>query len=122
MAEATYWLGVSHTALRQYDAAIDIHRRFVEQFPDHHFAPEALRNIGNCQRDLGQMDQAKTTYKRLIKLYPKSDSAQKARQQLAKCNTPAGLRPSCFILTPARVAGFIVPVISRPAQAADFQV
>ncbi|KMN77056.1 tol-pal system protein YbgF [Chromobacterium alkanivorans] len=84
VAEATYWLGVSHTALRQYDAAIDIHRRFVEQFPDNHFAPEALRNIGNCQRDLGQMDQAKATYKRLIKLYPKTDSAQKARQQLAK--------------------------------------
>ncbi|UTH75748.1 tol-pal system protein YbgF [Chromobacterium sp. IIBBL 290-4] len=83
-AEASYWLGVAHTALRQYDSAIDIHRRFVEQYPNSHFAPEALRNIGNCQRDLGQVDQAKATYRRLIKLYPKTDSAQKAKQALAK--------------------------------------
>ncbi|KUM01773.1 tol-pal system protein YbgF [Chromobacterium subtsugae] len=82
--EASYWLGVAHTALRQYDAAIDIHRRFVEQNPGHHFAPDALRNIGNCQRELGQVDQAKNTFRRLIKLYPKSDAAQKAKQQLAR--------------------------------------
>ncbi|AXE29926.1 tol-pal system protein YbgF [Chromobacterium phragmitis] len=83
-AEASYWLGVAHTALRQYDAAIDIHRRFVEQYPNNHFAPDALRNIGNCQRDLGQTDQAKNTYRRLIKLYPKTDAAQKAKQALAR--------------------------------------
>ncbi|OHX13391.1 tol-pal system protein YbgF [Chromobacterium sphagni] len=83
-AEASYWLGVAHTALRQYDAAIDIHRRFVEQYPSNHFAPDAMRNIGTCQRDLGQVDQAKNTFRRLIKLYPKSDAAQKAKQQLAK--------------------------------------
>ncbi|QEL57382.1 tol-pal system protein YbgF [Chromobacterium paludis] len=81
-AEASYWLGVAHTALRQYDAAIEIHRRFVEQYPTNHFAPDALRNIGNCQRDLGQVDQAKNTYRRLIKLYPKSDAALKAKQVL----------------------------------------
>ncbi|AUH52955.1 tol-pal system protein YbgF [Chromobacterium sp. ATCC 53434] len=83
-AEASYWLGVAHTAMRQYDAAIDIHRRFVEQYPNNHFAPDALRNIGNCQRDLGQMDQAKNTFRRLIKLYPKTDAAQKAKQALAR--------------------------------------
>ncbi|POZ63114.1 tol-pal system protein YbgF [Chromobacterium alticapitis] len=83
-AEASYWLGVAHTALRQYDAAIEIHRRFVEQYPNNHFAPDALRNIGNCQRELGQVDQAKNTYRRLIKLYPKSDAALKAKQALAR--------------------------------------
>lgn len=82
--DATYWLGIAHTAQRQYDAAIDIHRRFVEQYPTHPKAPDALRNIANCQRDLGQLDSAKTTLKRLIKLYPKSSAAVKAKEQLAR--------------------------------------
>mgnify|MGYP003595029477 CR=1 FL=1 len=82
--DATYWLGVAHTALRQYDAAIDLHRRFVEQHPDHPRAPDALRNVGNCQRDMGQVDVAKATFRRLIKLYPASSAAQKAKQQLSK--------------------------------------
>lgn len=82
--DALYWLGVAHTAQRQYDAAIEIHRRFVEQFPDNPKAADALRNMANCQRDLGQADLAKATLKRLIKLYPASSAAQKAREQLAK--------------------------------------
>lgn len=82
--DATYWLGVAHTAQRQYDAAIDIHRRFVEQYPDHPKAPDALRNIANCQRDLKQVDIAKATLRRLIKLYPKSAAAVKAKEQLAR--------------------------------------
>ena len=82
--DALYWLGVAHTAQRQYDAAIEIHRRFAEQFPDNPKAPDALRNVANCQRDLGQADSAKTTLKRLIKLYPASSAAQKAREQLTK--------------------------------------
>lgn len=82
--DALYWLGVAHTAQRQYDAAIEIHRRFAEQFPDNPKAPDALRNVANCQRDLGQADSAKTTLKRLIKLYPSSSAAQKAREQLTK--------------------------------------
>jgi tol-pal system protein YbgF len=82
--DALYWLGVAHTAQRQYDAAIEIHRRFAEQFPDNSKAPDALRNVANCQRDLGQVDIAKATLKRLIKLYPSSSAAQKAREQLTK--------------------------------------
>lgn len=82
--DATYWLGVAHTALRQYDAAIDIHRRFAEQYPAHPKTPDALRNMANCQRDLGQVDSAKETLKRLIRLYPKSSAAAKAKEQLAK--------------------------------------
>ncbi|MDN0073927.1 tol-pal system protein YbgF [Crenobacter sp. SG2303] len=80
--DATYWLGVAHTALRQYDAAIEIHRRFVEQYPSNPKAPDALRNVANCQRDLDQIDVAKNTLRRLIKLYPSSAAAVKAKEQL----------------------------------------
>ena len=80
--DANYWLGVAHTALRQYDAAIEIHRRFAEQNPNNPKAPDALRNIALCQRDLSQLDEARATLKRLIKLYPKSAAAAKGKQLL----------------------------------------
>lgn len=80
--DAEYWLGVAHTAQRQYDAAIDTHRRFAETYPDHPKAPDALRNIAMCQRDLAQKDVAKATLRRLIKLYPKSAAAQRAKEDI----------------------------------------
>jgi tol-pal system protein YbgF len=82
VADATYWLGVAHTGLRQFDAAIAIHRKFVEQYPSHLKAPDALRNVAVCQQNLDQLDLARATLKRLIKLYPKSSAASKAKQQL----------------------------------------
>ena len=82
--EASYWLGVAHTYLKQYDAAIDIHRRFAEQYPAHVRAPEALRLMAENQIELQQKDQAKLTLRKLIKLYPNSAAATKARERLAK--------------------------------------
>jgi tol-pal system protein YbgF len=82
VAEASYWLGVAHTGLRQYDAAIEIHRQFVAQYPNNPKAPDALRNIANCQRELDQNDEARATLKRLIRLYPRSAAAAKAKLML----------------------------------------
>lgn len=82
--EASYWLGVTHTALRHWDTAIDIHRRFVEQYPKHARAPDAMRNIANCQRELDQVDLARATLKKLIKTYPNSPAAAKAKEQLSR--------------------------------------
>jgi TolA-binding protein len=42
-----------------------------------------MRNIGNCQRDLGDANAARTTWNKLIKQFPGSDAAGKAKQQLA---------------------------------------
>ena len=82
--DAAYWLGVSHTYLKQYDAAIDIHRRFAEQYPAHSRAPEALRLMAENQIELQQKDQARITLRKLIKQYPASASAQRAKERLAK--------------------------------------
>lgn len=84
VADASFWLGVAHTAMKHYDAAIQIHRRFVDQFPNNVHAPDALRNIATCQLELSQNDEAKTTLKRLVKLYPKSAAAAKAKVMLKK--------------------------------------
>jgi tol-pal system protein YbgF len=84
VADAMFWEGVAHTALKHYDAAIEIQRRFVDQYPANVHAPDALRNIAACQLELSQNDEAKATLKRLIKLYPKSPAAAKAKQMLKK--------------------------------------
>ncbi len=42
-----------------------------------------MRNLGGCQRDLGDAARAKATWQALIKKFPKSEAAQKAKQQLA---------------------------------------
>jgi tol-pal system protein YbgF len=81
--EATYWMGVAHTALKQYGAAIDIQRRFAEQYPRHAKAPEALRLMATNQLQLEQKDQARLTLRKIIKQYPGTPAAQRAQQQLA---------------------------------------
>lgn len=81
--EATYWMGVAHTALKQYSAAIDIQRRFAEQNPKHPKAPETLRLMAGNQLQLEQKDQARLTLRKIIKQYPGTPAAQRAQQQLA---------------------------------------
>lgn len=81
--EARFWLGIAYNAERQYQPAIDTYNRFIELSPNHPKVPDALRNIGGCQRDLGDANAARATWQKLIKKYPKSDAAAKAKQQLA---------------------------------------
>ncbi|WP_147695221.1 YbgF trimerization domain-containing protein [Vogesella mureinivorans] len=81
--EAIYWMGVAHTALKQYSAAIDIQRRFAEQYPKHPKAPETLRLMAGNQLQLEQKDQARLTLRKIIKQYPGTPAAQRAQQQLA---------------------------------------
>lgn len=82
--EAMYWLSVAHTYLQQYDAAIDIQRRFAEQNPNHARAPEAMRLMAENQLALQQKDQARVTLRKLIKQYPNSAAAKRAQERLSK--------------------------------------
>ena len=84
VADARYWLGIAHTGLKEYSTAIDIHRRFAADYPKHPKAPDALRNMAQCQLALDQRDVAKATLQRLVKLYPNSDAAKRAKEQLTK--------------------------------------
>ena len=81
--DARYWLGVAYNAERQFQPAIDTYQRFIELSPNHPRVPDAMRNLGGCQRDLGDTARAKSTWQALIKKFPKSEAAQKAKQQLA---------------------------------------
>lgn len=81
--DAAYWLGVAYAANGQCKETITTHTAFAAKHPNHAKAPDALRNVGNCQRDLGDVPAARVTWGKLIKLYPSSDASAKAKQQLA---------------------------------------
>ena len=73
-------------AERQWKNAIAAHKSFVDGHPNHAKVPEALRNIGNCYRELGDKAGMKTAWDSLLKRFPKSEAAAKVKQQLAAQN------------------------------------
>ena len=82
-ADAQYWLGAAYAADRQWKPAISTHTDFISKYASHPKAPDALRNIGNCQRELGDLSAARATWNKLLKQFPNSEAAGKAKQQLA---------------------------------------
>ena len=61
-----------------------VHIDFTSKYANHPKVPDAMRNIGNCQRDLGDANAARSTWNKLIKLISRQRRGrQKAKQQLA---------------------------------------
>lgn len=54
------------------EQAIALYRTLVARYPDAPLAPQALFNISQEQRELGQMDSMRTTLEVLIETYPSS--------------------------------------------------
>lgn len=83
LGDVQYWLGMAYAADHQCKQAVTVHTDFTSKYANHPKVPDAMRNIGNCQRDLGDANAARTTWNKLIKQFPTSDAAGKAKQQLA---------------------------------------
>ncbi len=83
LGDVQYWLGMAYAADHQCKQAVTVHTDFTSKYANHPKVPDAMRNIGNCQRDLGDANAARTTWNKLIKQFPGSDAAGKAKQQLA---------------------------------------
>lgn len=82
LGDVQYWLGMAYAADHQCKQAVTAHMDFTGKYANHPKVPDALRNIGNCQRDLGDLTAARATWNKLIKQFPNSDAASKAKQQL----------------------------------------
>lgn len=74
-----FLLSAAHFHLGNCETAINIGRRFANDFKQHPDASKALYNIANCQLSMKQNDVAKTTLRNLIRTYPNSNEAQRAK-------------------------------------------
>ena len=81
---ATYWLGNTHYASRQYEASIEQFRKMLSLAPEHPRAAEAMLSIGNCQIELKDTRSARRTLEDLVKAHPQSEAAATARERLAR--------------------------------------
>ncbi len=80
---AQYWIGESHFALRQYDAAIMDFEK-VLTFTRSNKKEDAQYKLGYCYLKKGSKDKAAEEFQRLKEDYPNSGLNSKAQRLLAK--------------------------------------
>ena len=81
-AEATYGLGYTQFALKNYKSAIATQQKLIDQHPDSPKVPEALFNMANSQIQLGLLPNAKKTLHDLIVKFPNSEVTPTAQKRL----------------------------------------
>lgn len=81
-AEATYGLGYSQFALKNYKSAIATQQKVLDQHPESAKVPDAMMNMANSQIQLGLVPSAKKTLRDLIAKFPNSDVIPAAQKRL----------------------------------------
>lgn len=82
VAEATYGLGYSQFALKNYKSAIATQQKVLDQHPESAKVPDAMMNMANSQIQLGLVPSAKKTLRDLIAKFPNSDVIPAAKKRL----------------------------------------
>lgn len=81
-AEATYGLGYSQFALKNYKSAIATQQKVIDLHPESPKVPEAMLNMANSQIQLGLVPGAKKTLRDLITQFPNSEVTPTAQKRL----------------------------------------
>ncbi|MEI8118831.1 MAG: YbgF trimerization domain-containing protein [Methylophilaceae bacterium] len=81
-ADATYGLGYTQFALKNYKSAIATQQKLIDQHQDSPKVPEALFNMANSQIQLGLLPNAKKTLHDLIAKFPNSEVTPAAQKRL----------------------------------------
>ena len=83
-ANAQYWLGNAHYALRDCKSAIAAQQVVIKVYPDSPKAADAMLNMASCYTELKDKANAKKTLDALVAQYPDSSAAQTAKERLPK--------------------------------------
>jgi tol-pal system protein YbgF len=81
-AEATFGLGYSQFALKNYKSAIATQQKVLDLHPESPKVPEAMLNMANSQIQLGLVPGAKKTLRDLIAKFPNSEVTPTAQKRL----------------------------------------
>lgn len=81
-AEATYGLGYSQFALKNYKSAIATQQKLLDLHADSSKVSDAMFNMANSQIQLGLVPAAKKTLRDLIAKFPSSEVAPVAQKRL----------------------------------------
>lgn len=81
-AEATYGLGYSQFALKNYKSAIATQQKVIDLHPESPKVPDAMLNMANSQIQLGLVPAAKKTLRDLIAQFPNSEVTPTAQKRL----------------------------------------
>lgn len=81
---ATFWLGNSHYAAKNYREAVAALQALAARAPDSPRAPDALLGVANSQVELKDTRAARATLETLLRQYPQSEAAVAAKERLAR--------------------------------------
>ena len=79
---AVYWLAETHYVRGQYDDALPVFRRVIEEHPQSDKVPDALLKVGFCQIEMGDRTAARTSLQEVMRQYPDTTAARLASQRL----------------------------------------
>ena len=82
VANAQYWIGMSHFNLRDYKNAQGSQEALIKLFPESPKVPDALLAIASIQNEQGDAGSARNTLEDIIARYPGTEAAAKARTRL----------------------------------------
>ncbi len=84
---ATYWLGESMYAQRDFVTSLKVFQRVVSGFPESRKAPDALLKVAYCQYELKAFRNARATLQKVVSGFPGTDAARLAEQRLVQMDS-----------------------------------
>jgi len=81
---ALYWLGECFYDTKNYQLALKVFRRVVEQYPTGNKAPDALLKMAYSYLKLREPENARTVLAQVVESFPKSQVARLASEALVK--------------------------------------
>ncbi len=84
---ATFWLGESMYAQRDFVTSLKLFQRVVGNFPDSRKAPDAMLKVAYCQYELKAFRNARGTLQKVVASFPGTDAARLAEQRLVQMDS-----------------------------------
>lgn len=79
-----YLLGLSYTAINNYDEAIKIFNQIIQNYPNHFYCARVYESLAICYELKGDTQSAKSVYEKMNLLYPGTYWSELAQQKISK--------------------------------------